>query len=357
MGGLSPRDAIPMSKAVVFFGAMASLVVNLIQRNETKESVIDFNVCRVVVPAALAGTFFGVLLNSHSHDNVILAVLCLTLCAVSVMVTRTAWQQYQSETQVPSGAGSASSNAEGSPLIPVGVDSDLTRKEVVLAGALLTFVIACGALRHHHSQCGDSEGYCPLFLAATPMVTSPTAYSLTQGLLSCLPLLVCVFSAANTTADVCSGRKKNDWKMQKAVAFQCMAGATGCLAGLVGIGGGLVFSPFFLVMGMDPAVAVGTSSTCVLFTSTSTTMQYALSGRIGFPLALVYGLVCLCASWQGTSLVLRIRQHFPGRKSYISAIVVFTVLLSVFLVLVKTVGSLRDTVAASQPAAASSAEV
>ena len=50
-------------------------------------------------------------------------------------------------------------------------------------------------------------------------------------------------------------------------------------AGLVGIGGqeikvaglhgarlcagGLIFSPFFLLMGVDPSVAVATSSTCV----------------------------------------------------------------------------------------------
>merc|ERR1740139_466277 len=125
LGGLSPRDAIPMSKAVVFFGAMASLAVNMKNRNETKESVIDFNTCRVVVPAALAGTFLGVLLNSHSHDNVILVILCLTLCAISVMVTRTAWQQYQSETQAsPAGEERSSTIAEGSPLLPFGQGVD-----------------------------------------------------------------------------------------------------------------------------------------------------------------------------------------------------------------------------------------
>merc|ERR1719162_2153842 len=110
-----------------------------------------------------------------------------------------------------------------------------------------------------------------------------------------------------------------------------MAVVTGCLAGLVGIGGGLVFSPFFLVLGLDPLVAVGTSSTCVLFTSTSTTMQYALSGRIGFSLALIYGLVCLVASAQGSWLVLRVKEWYPARKSYISFIVVATVVTSVVL--------------------------
>merc|ERR1712032_1015407 len=79
------------------------------------------------------------------------------------------------------------------------------------------------------------------------------------------------------------------------VKYSAMAAFTGCFAGLVGIGGGLIFSPFFLAMGLDPSVAVATSSTCVLFTSSSTTLQYLLTGRIIMSLTLFYGVTNLLA--------------------------------------------------------------
>merc|ERR1712194_282364 len=97
---------------------------------------------------------------------------------------------------------------------------------------------------------------------------------------------------------------------------------------------------FFLLMGMDPSIAVGTSSTCVLFTSTSTTIQYTLTGRVFLLLALVYGVVTLVGSFIGTSLVHFIRQQYPERKSYIT----FIVVVSFVLVLAKLITITPETV-------------
>merc|ERR1719443_717191 len=111
------------------------------------------------------------------------------------------------------------------------------------------------------------------------------------------------------------------WQPRSVVLYQVVSVATGLLAGLVGVGGGLILSPFFLLTGMEPAMAVGTSATCVLFTSSSTTMQYIFTDRIIMSLAVVYGLVTLVASFFGTLLVHYIQDRFDGRKSYITAIV------------------------------------
>merc|ERR1719436_2269913 len=92
------------------------------------------------------------------------------------------------------------------------------------------------------------------------------------------------------------------WRPVEVFKYEAMGVLTGCLAGLVGIGGGLIFSPFFLLMGIDPAVAVATSSTCVIFTSSSTTMQYLFTDRVVMSLAVVYSIVTLVASYVGTSL-------------------------------------------------------
>jgi len=110
-----------------------------------------------------------------------------------------------------------------------------------------------------------------------------------------------------------------------------MAFVTGALAGMVGIGGGLIFSPFFIMMSMDPATAVATSTTCVLFTSSSTTLQYLLTDRIIVSLTVVYGLVSLVASHAGTKCVHVLQERHAARKSYISLIVAAGVLVSTVL--------------------------
>merc|ERR1719160_2413481 len=125
------------------------------------------------------------------------------------------------------------------------------------------------------------------------------------------------------------------WTWHEVSLYQSMGVITGCLAGLVGIGGGLIFSPFFLVLGVEPHVAVATSSTCVIFTSSSTTLQYLLTDRIITSLAMIYGIVNLAASWAGTSFVHFVQDHFQTRKSYITMIVALGVLVSTVLSVVK----------------------
>merc|ERR1719276_63545 len=119
------------------------------------------------------------------------------------------------------------------------------------------------------------------------------------------------------------------------MCYHGMAIITGALAGLVGIGGGLIFAPFFLGMGVEPSIAVATSSTCVIFTSSSTTLQYLLTDRIVMTLALAYGIVNLVASYVGTSFVHWLQDNYGTRKSYITGIVGLGVAISAGLSVTK----------------------
>merc|ERR1719162_1112958 len=114
-----------------------------------------------------------------------------------------------------------------------------------------------------------------------------------------------------------------------------MALVTGCFAGLVGIGGGLVFSPFMLWMGIDPSIAVATSSTCVIFTSSSTTMQFLFTDRIILTLAVIFGAVSTVASYVGTSAVHLLQEKYAARPSFITGIVSVGVIASVILSIYK----------------------
>jgi len=48
------------------------------------------------------------------------------------------------------------------------------------------------------------------------------------------------------------------------------------LAGLLGIGGGTILGPLLLEIGLHPVVSTATSNFLVLFTSSSTSIQFIL---------------------------------------------------------------------------------
>merc|ERR1719265_2363000 len=125
------------------------------------------------------------------------------------------------------------------------------------------------------------------------------------------------------------------WPLSKIIMYQTMALVTGLLAALVGIGGGLIFSPFLLVTGVEPAVAVATSATCVIFTSSSTTFQYMLIDRIHMALAVFYGIVNVASSAIGTKMVHYLQASFAKQRSIITFIVATAVGISMIMSMYK----------------------
>lgn len=220
----------------------------------------------------------------------------------------------------------------------------LHTSDVPVVVTLMSIVVLSGIMRFHMNACREEQGGGHLHGAcAHPvlnvfsgrmglwMQNAHTAKVL-QMVAMTLPTWSCAGLALRySSCCLSTGR----WSIQRILLYQGVALATGVLAGLVGVGGGLVLSPFFLITGMEPAMAVGTSATCVLFTSCSTTIQYVFTDRIIMSLAVVYGFVALAASYVGTSLVHIIHLRFAGRRSYISMIVALGVALSALLSLTK----------------------
>eukprot|EP00929_Paragymnodinium_shiwhaense_P015177 TRINITY_DN123221_c0_g1_i1.p1 TRINITY_DN123221_c0_g1~~TRINITY_DN123221_c0_g1_i1.p1 ORF type:complete len:458 (+),score=83.16 TRINITY_DN123221_c0_g1_i1:89-1462(+) len=375
-GRLSPYNAVPLSKAVVFFGSISSLVVNLGRlnaKNSPRRNVIDLHAVRTVVPAALAGTFLGVLVNPYTDDRLIVVILTGLLILMTSMVLLQAWRQRQEEqaleVQMRATPGSQGQRPDNS--LPAASESEsgqssvgsyggtgpapvarkkpelgaLSANDVGMSLLMLALVILGGVLRFHMHACslekqGGPAGACahPIMMAFFGtrlghwMETPRLGFAL-EFVTFCMPIALCACLAWHYGRLAMTA---GEWSVGKVAEYQMVAVVTGILAGLVGVGGGLILSPFFLIMGMDPSVAVGTSSTCVLFTSSSTTLQYIFTDRIIMHLAVTYGLVTLLASYSGTSLVHVLQDKFSVRyRSYITLIVAAGVGLSAVLSIVK----------------------
>jgi len=376
VGLLSPHDAVPLSKAVVFFGSLSTLALNLIRMRsapkDSQETVIDFNTVRIVAPAALGGTFLGVLFNWHSAGYTIVMLLAAILIFMTVMVSRTALKQYREEEHALEQQSSEAPWAQAPPQLEDGArkvqacagkaSDGWTMQDTMLSVGLEALVVLSGALRFHMTSCQQEitglgvEGSCShpvvrmLFGGSlSSIIGDPFWASILLSATTILPMTACMLLSAyyaKSTLESKSALGSKPWGATDVAAYQLMAVFTGCFAGLVGVGGGLIFSPFFLVMGLEPAAAVATSSTCVLFTSSSTTAQYILTDRVVMSLALAYGLVTTVASYAGTKLVHILQDTFKGRRSYVTGIVVAAVALSAVLSLVKVYSILREPAAA-----------
>eukprot|EP00386_Alphamonas_edax_P014372 GDKI01044182.1.p1 GENE.GDKI01044182.1~~GDKI01044182.1.p1 ORF type:complete len:245 (-),score=83.85 GDKI01044182.1:28-762(-) len=126
------------------------------------------------------------------------------------------------------------------------------------------------------------------------------------------------------------------WTHKKCRLFAGVSFFGGVCSGLLGVGGGLIFSPFFVAMKIDPTVTVATAAACVIFTSTSTTLQYLLIGRMMIDYALFFGAFALIASYFGTRLVHWVTLRY-GRQSYVVMIVGLAVFMSSVLTILKAV--------------------
>ena len=104
------------------------------------------------------------------------------------------------------------------------------------------------------------------------------------------------------------------WTPEIVFTYPIYAFIGGVMAGLLGIGGGLIFGPLLLELGLNPIVSTATSNFLVLFTSSSTSLQFILLGTMNFH----YGLICtVCStigSYAGTIVIQRLLEK-TGRAS------------------------------------------
>jgi len=209
---------------------------------------------------------------------------------------------------------------------------------------MLFIVITAGVLRFHSGEClhahvaaqSQACSHPALFWLGRGTLESWMQRASVASVIRCCTIVVplCLCIAVEIYYALLLVRYER-WRRWEVVVYCLVAKLTGVLSGLVGIGGGLVFSPFFLVSGVHPSVAVATSSTCVIFTSASTSLQYLLTDRIIISLTLVYGVTSSVASYLGTSFVHFLEERFWGRKSYVSCIVGVGVLISTVLSIIK----------------------
>ena len=95
----------------------------------------------------------------------------------------------------------------------------------------------------------------------------------------------------------------HDWPMSKLIKCVMIVLLGGTVAGMLGFGGGMILGPLMLAMQIHPLVSSATSSVMVLFSASAATFSFAVSGRLNYQYAFVYGGLCAIASIVGVATI------------------------------------------------------
>ncbi|KAF0714788.1 Aste57867_3694 [Aphanomyces stellatus] len=328
--GLGPKHAIPMSKATIFGGAIATFVMNFRKKHpyQPRRPLIDYTLSAMMEPPTLIGTIFGVMANATFPSWLILLLL---LSLLSFMAVRTLQKVQKIDAQE-----AKTNNAEAIQLLPKtklsprdeAKDARIRRDDFDDFESLPPLVIPPGTdkatylaeiqahLYKEESNVFPIAYVMPLVLCwliifvqslfrgghGTPSIVGIGCGSTTYWLLTFLPLLALILITwlmgqrlrvrnqlrVLSGADFAVGDLHWTRKTTQLV-FPMYCFVAGIASGLLGIGGGMVQNPIMLEYGLLPSISSASASYMILFTSSATTLQFAVAGQ--FPGQLQYDYI------------------------------------------------------------------
>jgi len=353
-GSLTPADAVPVSKVVILLGALGSLAVHCRSKAWSGETLpvplICWDSCRVAVPACLLGTSLGVAVNPRVPDKFLVMLLAVFLFCIAVWViwqTLVLWNaevssSVQTNDNIDIDGTDSLLRAITPPLVSTPVFQrkpapNATFDTVAGMVILLMLVVTCGIMRELTENCHDAAHYLGWW-ATHKHCNHPFLkialfgevdgrwfvehHKSVTAIATALPVLACFIYGGAAAHGA-----ESSMSLRRIAVIQLVVFSLGFLGALTGIGGGVVLSPFFLVMGLNVQRTVATSVVCVIFIAASSALQYIITNRVRMAFALMLGLVNAVGSCAGAIMMHKMAGVW-ARSSFIMAIIAFLVTIS-----------------------------
>jgi len=131
------------------------------------------------------------------------------------------------------------------------------------------------------------------------------------------------------------------WDGKATLIYPLICCAAGFFSGMFGIGGGIVFGPLMLAMGIPPEVSSATSACMILFTSFTATTSFLVFGLLVYDYAVFCFVLGLIATYIGQKALTYLLNK-SQRKSYIAFLIGGVVLISALLMTIQSVISMAE---------------
>jgi uncharacterized membrane protein YfcA len=327
-----PHEAIPISKMVIFAGALTSFIQNTkVKRPGRNTKALNYNLIIVNCSNLLLGTVFGVTLNKILPNTLILFLLCILLFYYSYKTFKTFLKFYNEESNIDAHSMSSQINSISSRNFDINqqpldqVDREIYKDQFLLRWDKLQFVLFPFLIMAILSILRESN-----------MVSKCSAIYWVFVIIFIIIVLLFDYLVIIHIEKEYSYRKNINfpydakdinWTKNTIIKLCFIGFLAGFIAGTIGIGGGVVLGPILLDLGIHPIVGTVTTNFLVLITSSSTTFQFILFKMLNFQ----YGIFCIffsaLGSYCGTYLVNSYVKN-TGKQSFIVLILFFVVVIS-----------------------------
>lgn len=121
------------------------------------------------------------------------------------------------------------------------------------------------------------------------------------------------------------------WTGFKIVLMIFIGFIVGVLAGALGLGGGVIYNPLFLELGIDPQVASSTGMYLVMLTSLTNTILYAVQGHLKWDWGVWLAAFTIIGSIVGLKAIAGVIKK-TGRSSILVFVLGFVLVLSALVI-------------------------
>ena len=104
----------------------------------------------------------------------------------------------------------------------------------------------------------------------------------------------------------------------KLIVFSLMGG---WISGALGLGGGMIFNPLLMSLGVPPKVATSSGMYMIIFASGATTVSYLFNGMLNIPYSLWLGVFCMIGSCVGMYFMLKLMKYLNRQSPLLLALI------------------------------------
>jgi len=353
------HTAVPLSKITTNGVAWSAFLFNVRSRHPDKDQpLIDYNTALILEPLTLIGTIVGVIANILMTNGQVLTVLISVTTVTALKTFNNGWRKKLKEDHelgLKDIGGRSENKAAGEDskqpsvelvsrvrysgdddadvsdrLVPLNEEDE--RRAVVIRAyearqypwEKILLILFCMAI---HST--------SIFLIGGPrdvICGDNNEYLLLAGSVACQVIVTLLWRSR-----LLSRQKEKDRLGLSTTDFRYCSWSTllypfasfvaGVCAGGLGIAGGLIKGPLMINWGLVPQASTATAIFMILFTSSSTVLQYVLLGRLNCTSSLIFWMTGFVGGYSGSFVLTMLIERY-SRQSYVAIFLAIIIVAS-----------------------------
>lgn len=312
------HEAVPISKIVIFAGSLAAFFMNLKLKHPYRNcKALNFNLVIILCPNLLLGTIFGVTLNMILPNAIIVGLLCLLMFFNTYKTLKMGFKQYENESQnlkylIKVNTDDNNVPVDNDNIMMPEILAEINKDNTILRLDKLVFVIVpfvimiCLSVYRESNvveKCSLTYWFLLLIFIVFAVIFDIFAYKHIQ-------------KEYNFRKSINFPYQEQELILTERTSIKMgiIGLISGFIAGTIGIGGGVVLGPILLSENILPIVSTVTTNFLVLFTSSSTSIQFMLAGVMNYQYAILCVIFSVLGSLLGTYFIQKFLKQ-SGRQS------------------------------------------